>query len=51
MQTKLLYEWDGKRTFAVVLQACDEAMRCLQDFVVGKWIGELGRSQLGPFLG
>ena len=30
---------DGKRTFAVILQKGDEAMRCLQDFAVkeGRW--------------
>jgi hypothetical protein len=32
MQSKLLHEADGKRTFAVILQNGDEAMRCLQDF-------------------
>jgi predicted DNA-binding protein with PD1-like motif len=32
MQSKLLNEADGKRTFAVILQKGDEAMRRLQDF-------------------
>jgi hypothetical protein len=31
MQTKLLHEDGGRRTFAVVLQTGDEAMRCLQE--------------------
>jgi uncharacterized protein len=34
MQSKLLHEADGKRTFAVILQKGDEAMRCLQAFAV-----------------
>ena len=34
MQSKLLHEADGKRTFAVIRQKGDEAMRCLQDFAV-----------------
>jgi predicted DNA-binding protein with PD1-like motif len=34
MQSKLIHEADGKRTFAVILQKGDETMRCLQDFAV-----------------
>jgi uncharacterized protein len=32
MHTKLLHDDNGKRTFAVILQHGDEAMRCLQEF-------------------
>ena len=39
MKTKLLYEADGKRTFAVVLQTDDEAMRCLKEFAQRERIG------------
>jgi hypothetical protein len=39
MQSKLLHEADGKRTFAVILQKGDEAMRCLQDFAVKERLG------------
>jgi predicted DNA-binding protein with PD1-like motif len=35
----LLHEADGKRTFAVILQKGDEAMRCLQDFAVKERLG------------
>lgn len=33
MQSKLLHEADGQRTFAVILSTGDEAMACLKDFV------------------
>lgn len=39
MQTKLLHEEGGKRTFAVILQNGDEAMCCLQNFAVEERIG------------
>lgn len=39
MQSKLLHEVNGKRTFAVILQKGDEAMRCLQDFAVKERLG------------
>ena len=39
MQSKLLHEANGARTFAVILQKGDEAMRCLQDFAVKERIG------------
>ena len=39
MQSKLLHEADGKRTFAVILQKGDEAMRCLQDFAAKERLG------------
>ena len=43
MQSKLLHEADGKRTFAVILQKGDEAMHCLQDFALKE---NLGASQV-----
>ena len=39
MQSKLLHEADGKRTFAVILQKGDEAMRCLQEFAAKERLG------------
>ena len=39
MQSKLLHEADGKRTFAVILQKGDEAMRCLQEFAAKERFG------------
>jgi predicted DNA-binding protein with PD1-like motif len=39
MQSKLLHEADGKRTFAVILQKGDEAMRCLQGFAAKESLG------------
>ena len=36
MHSNLLHEADGKRTFAVILQKGDEAMRCLRDFASRK---------------
>jgi predicted DNA-binding protein with PD1-like motif len=39
MQSKLLHEAEGKRTFAVILQKGDEAMRCLHDFAVKERLG------------
>jgi uncharacterized protein len=34
MQSKLLYEEGGKRTFALILQTGDEAMACLQQVAI-----------------
>jgi len=39
MKTKLLHKADGKRTFAVILQTDDEAMRCLREFAEKERIG------------
>jgi uncharacterized protein len=39
MQSKLLHEANGARTFAVILQKGDEAMCCLQDFAVKERLG------------
>jgi predicted DNA-binding protein with PD1-like motif len=39
LQSKLLHEDGGKRTFAVILQTGDEAIRCLQEFAIKENIG------------
>jgi predicted DNA-binding protein with PD1-like motif len=39
MRSKLLHEADGKRTFALILQKGDEAMRCLQEFAGKERLG------------
>ena len=51
MQSKLLDERDGKRTFAVVLQTGDEAMRCLQDFAGKERIGGAQITAIGALSG
>lgn len=43
MQTKLIHQAAGRRTFAVILQKGDEAMRCLQEFATRE---RLGASQI-----
>jgi predicted DNA-binding protein with PD1-like motif len=43
MQTKLLHDDAGKRTFAAILQKGDEVMQCLQDFAERE---ELGAAQM-----
>jgi predicted DNA-binding protein with PD1-like motif len=43
MQSKLLHEDAGKRTFVIVLATGDEVMGCLQEFATRK---ELGASQI-----
>lgn len=49
MRSKLLHETDGKRTFAVVLKAGDEAMACLQDFAKSENIGGAQITAIGAF--
>ena len=49
MQSKLLHEADGKRTFAVILQNGDEAMRCLQDFAAKERLGGAQVTAIGAF--
>jgi uncharacterized protein len=49
MQSKLLHEANGKRTFAVILQKGDEAMRCLQDFAVKERLGGAQVTAIGAF--
>lgn len=57
MESKLLHEVDGKKTFAVVLEYGDEAMACLREFAASqqltaasfKAIGAFERAQLAYF--
>ena len=51
MQTKLLHENAGKRTFAVVLQTGDEAMRCLREFAVRERLGASQITAIGALSG
>jgi predicted DNA-binding protein with PD1-like motif len=39
VQSKLLHEADGKRTFALILQTSDEAIACLQEFALKERLG------------
>jgi predicted DNA-binding protein with PD1-like motif len=49
MQSKLLHEDGGQRTFAVVLRTGDEAMRCLQEFAVKERISAAQLTAIGAF--
>jgi uncharacterized protein len=49
MQSKLLHEASGKRTFALILQKGDEAMRCLQDFALKERLGGAQVTAIGAF--
>jgi predicted DNA-binding protein with PD1-like motif len=51
MQSKLLHEEAGKRTFAVILQTGDEAMRCLQEFAVRERLGASQVTAIGALSG
>lgn len=51
MQTKLLHDDDGKRTFAVILQHGDEAMRCLQEFAVRQRLSASQITAIGALSG
>lgn len=51
MQTKLLHEEGGKRTFAVILQTGDEAMRCLQEFATRERLGASQITAIGALSG
>jgi predicted DNA-binding protein with PD1-like motif len=51
MQSKLLIEQDGRRTFAVILETGDEAMRCLQDFAVREKLGGSQVTGIGALSG
>src|SRR5215831_7423169 len=51
MQTKLLNQDDGRRTFAVILKTGDEAMHCLQDFVARERIGTAQVTAMGALSG
>ena len=47
MQSKLLHEDGGKRTFAVILEQGDEVVRCLQEFAVKESIGGAQMTAIG----
>jgi predicted DNA-binding protein with PD1-like motif len=51
MQTKLLHDENGKRTFAVILQHGDEAMRCLQEFATQQRLGASQITAIGALSG
>jgi predicted DNA-binding protein with PD1-like motif len=59
MQTRLLHEDNGQRTFAVILETGEEVLTCLQQFVTREHVlaaqitavrngGALGRSSCSP---
>lgn len=47
MQSKLLHNADGQRTFAVILATGDEVMACLKDFVTRERITAAQISAIG----
>ena len=47
MQSKLLHNADGQRTFAVILVTGDEVMACLKDFVTREKISAAQISAIG----
>lgn len=49
MQTKLLHEAHGQRTFAVVLQSGDEALGCLKAFADREGVSAAQLSAVGAF--
>jgi predicted DNA-binding protein with PD1-like motif len=49
MQSKLLHEDGGQRTFAVILRTGDEAMSCLQDFAINERISAAQLTAIGAF--
>ena len=49
MDSKLLYEEDGQRVFAVVLAAGEEVLACLGDFVRRHRIGAAQLTAVGAF--
>ena len=49
MQSKLLSEQDGLRTFVVVLRTGDEAMACLQQFAEAENLSAAQITALGAF--
>jgi uncharacterized protein len=51
MQTKLLHEHEGRRTFAVVLRTGDEAMGCLQEFATRERLGASQITAIGALSG
>ena len=51
MQSKLLHEAHGKRTFVLILQKGDEAMRCLQEFAARERLGGAQIAAIGALSG
>jgi len=51
MQTKLLHEQGGNRTFAVILRTGDEAMRCLLEFASHERLGAAQVTGIGALSG
>src|ERR1700716_1371247 len=51
MQTKLLHNDNGKRTFAVILKTGDEAMGSLQEFAAKERIGGAQVTAIGALSG
>jgi predicted DNA-binding protein with PD1-like motif len=49
MQSKLLHEDRGQRTFAVILQTGDEAVRCLHEFANQERITAASLTAIGAF--
>ncbi len=49
MQSKLLHQDGGRRTFAVILQTGDEAMACLQEFAARERLGASQITAIGAF--
>jgi uncharacterized protein len=47
MQTKLLHQSDGQRTYAVVLETGDEVMTSLQRFVAAEHVGAAQFAAIG----
>jgi predicted DNA-binding protein with PD1-like motif len=51
MQSKLLHDDKGKRTFAVILKTGDEVMGCLQEFAAKERIGGAQVTAVGALSG
>jgi len=51
MRSKLLHEAHGKRTFALILQKGDEAMRCLEEFAAKERLGGAQITAIGALSG
>jgi predicted DNA-binding protein with PD1-like motif len=51
MKSKLLHESEGRRTFAVILQTGDEAVKCLQDFAAREHLGAAQITAIGALSG
>lgn len=49
MQSKLLHQDGGRRTYTLILQKGDEAMRCLQDFAQREKLAASQITAIGAF--